>query len=256
MSRWSWIVVGCWSLAAQAGVTLKFAHEDLKATTFTVMKIDGARVRVESGQERVLVWDGATLLVADLKGKVFSRVDRATVKVQGQGLNGALGALDAKALAKVPADKRERLKALVQEAQRQPTPAPSEPWAFKATKDKRKVGGFECTMYVATRGTLRHDMCLVPWDKAPVSKADLAGLAPLAELSRQLANQAGPGGEAEDVDFQMDAFPGFPVLDVSSPNPRKYRGTRLVEAATVSLDDTAFALPAGLSEKVLAPAGQ
>ncbi len=254
MSRWSLIVVGCWSLAAQAGVALKFAHEDLKASTFTTMKISGAKVRIEAGPDHLLVWDGATLLVADLRGKSFSRLEPATLKVQGQGLNVVIKALD-KDMVKLPPEKRARLKAMVQEARQQPVAPPNVPWTFKATTEKRKVGAYECTMYVATRGPVRHDMCLVPWDKSPVPRTELAALKPLADLSRDLAQRAGPTVARDEVDYGMDTFPGFPALDVSSANPRQYRGTRLLEAATVSLDEATFTLPPGLSEKVVVPAG-
>lgn len=253
MQRWVGIVMAGWAAWAEAGATLKYAHEDLKATLVTVLKIDGAHVRIESGTDRLMLWDGNTLLVADLKAKVFSRVEPAKLKVQAQGLNAALGALD-KSAVKLPPEKRARLEQLVQEAQREPAVDPVQPWTFKATKDKRKIAGLDCTMYVATRGASRHDMCLVPWDKAPVAKADLAGLKSLAELGRGLALRASPGGGPEDLDFAMESFPGFPVLDVASPSPRKYRGTRLVEAATVSHDEATWTLPPGLAEKLVAPA--
>lgn len=199
------------SLSASAGVKLVWDRvQDGKPPHEIKMSCEGDSARFEGAGERPMtaIWDGQKKLLSILhaEDKTYMQLDPARIAaVRG-------GAAPGKSAA-----------------------TPEEAATFSDKGKKSKVGKWDCELYEVKRGeTTKLEMCIVPWDKAPLKKEDVACLKSVGEAMRNMGMR-----ESDGTHEDLSKFPGLPVQVTHEGSSTTLKSA---EKATVPAD--AFTVPA------------
>jgi hypothetical protein len=246
------------SLVAHAGVIFTMETEGEGGLKQMTVSVEGQRLRVDpQGQGFSMVWDGQkkTMLLFDAPQKQYTRLDAATMKRMGDTVGNAMRQMEAQ-LAKLPPAQREQMREMLKKAMHsQPTQEATkrQPWQWTALGTQKKLNGFTCTSHSGKRGDERMEVCVVPWNKSPVTRDDLKGLTGLADFAKQLTDSMGGGGPTQDLNAEMNEYPGFPIESVRTETDASGKATsrtsRLLKAMRQTVPPVAFAIPAAFTEK-------
>jgi hypothetical protein len=206
------------SATAFAGVKIVWDRvQDGKPPHEIKMQCEGDSARFEGAGDRPMtaLWDGQKKLLSILhvEDKTYMQLDPARIAAVRGGANSAnLG---------------------------KGASAPEEPLTFKDEGKKSKVGKWDCELYEVKRGETTVEMCITPWDKAPLKREDLACLKSVGEAMRNMGMR-----DADGTHEDLSKFPGLPVQVTRNGADGNKSSTTLktAEKATVAAD--AFTLPA------------
>ncbi len=255
------------STAALAGVTVVYERVDRTGSKSTMtIKVEGERLRVDTPASKLsrMLWDGTKKEVVLLRDadKVYSRLDepkaralkeRLAVAREKSAANvaAARAGLEAK-LATMPPAQREQMEKMLKGLSASGEPAKYEPPKFTATGKKQKVGEWACEVHEATRDGQRHEVCVVPWDKAPLKKEDMKAFVSLNDFFLSMSGGLGSPQGDDVFTRELHNYPGYPVLSttVEPGGQRATFTTRSVTRGAVPAGE--FALPQGYAEQPMA----
>ncbi len=189
--------------SAGAGVRLGVEMFDQRHTpsqTFAgTIWIDGERVRMQdsvdtSGPTRnTLIYRGDldVFWSLDPQDRRYVESDRSLLTEIDRRIAAAQRELEAR-MAILPPDQRAMARRLIG-ARASESRETREPLRFRPTSERRRAGASECRVIEISRSEERiGDACVVAWDRAPVTRDELAVFRKLAHFLRDLMGAVGP----------------------------------------------------------------
>lgn len=230
--------------SASAGTVLNWERARTDETNSIVMKCEGGNARFESngGKAAAIVIYLAktkTLTVMNPAAKTYVQMDQSTMSAARDRASATKERMKAQ-LEKAAPEQRAQLEALLN-AEKDVKPLPE--WSFKSTGKKLKVGSFDCELFDGSRGETRVELCLVPWEKAPVKRADLECARGVAEMFKSMGPAVAADGDSTRED--LTKFPGLPVLSSRDVGEGRKITMTLKGAAIAPVSPDEFVIPPG-----------
>ena len=202
-----------------------------------------------------MLFDSATqqFNMIDAKTKSYIVMDKNTMQAMQQRMSQAMQMMQERMKSLPPAQQAQMHQMMMsQMGGMNPNAAQAEkkpnPPTVKNTGEKKKVNGFECEVYTASRdGAKVADTCITNYQSLGISAEDYNTINKMGEFQQQFSSQA--------MHMQQDAFRESMqalqknMLPVQSISPTGVTQSELKKVSTESLPDTEFSIPKEFTQK-------
>jgi hypothetical protein len=255
-------VVVATATGAPAGVEMTTEMADLGARQGAAPRrgrttIDGDRLRMDL-EEAIVIYRGDRDLMWTLQDGSYTEIDRATVARTSAELERARAHMKAQ-LEKLPPEQRAALEKMAvaqgigdRLAPTAPRPAPR----VQPTGKSDTVAGRACREFEVLRGDEKTtEVCVADWATTGITKADVEVFRKLRAFQEAMVGGA-PGASVGAADFlALESLDGFPVRARSFKAGAPQTEWRLVTLEKKAVAPSLFEVPAGYTEKTIAPSG-
>lgn len=217
------------------------------------VQLDNTHMRTEitgpNGASQVVIFDGANqvLYIVDLGRKTYTAMTRADVDRLGAQTQSAMSAMQAQ-MANLPPAQRAQMEAMMKGRGMPGLTPPVKPEYKRNGTDK--AGPWTCDKYDGYQnGEKTSEICTVSPSTLGFGLSDLDVTRQMAEFYSKLVPQA--AGQISSVGkLEEQGFSGFPVKSSQTVVGRQIT-MQVTEAHRVTLPDSTFALPPGLTKQEL-----
>lgn len=245
---------------ANAGVIIKVQNENVSAgatAELTVIKIDGNRMRTDSGATTSMIYLGETdkMYIVDHSKKTYMLMDRETIEAMAAKMSEAMKQMEA-ALANVPPEQREMMEKMMRGKMKgMPSSAPRSEPVVTSLGQSDTVSGIGCDWKQVSRDdVVELKACVGAFSDFPASE-DLRQISmEMKEFVSSLTEAAssmtsGPMGAFTESPMSAMALDGFPLISENYYDGKLTHRSRFQSVEEGSISSEEFTPPSGYKKQ-------
>jgi hypothetical protein len=242
-----------------AGVIIKVKTENVSAGTpaeTSVIKVDGNRMRTDSGAETTVIYLGDTdeMYMVNHEKKTYMVMDRETMEAMGAKLSEAMKQMEA-ALANVPPEQREMMEKMMRGKMQGMASTPRSEPVVTSLGQSDTVSGIGCEWKQVSRDDdVELKACVGDFSDFPASD-DLRRISlEMKEFASGLTEAlstltAGPISSFAESPVSAMAFDGFPLISENFQDGKLTHRSRFQSVEEGSISGEEFTPPSGYKKQ-------
>jgi len=247
---------------AHAGVIIKIQNENVssgKPAESSVMKIEGNRMRADSGAETTMIFLGDTdeMYIVDHNKKTYMVMDRETIEAMGAKMSEAMKQMEA-ALANVPPEQREMMEKMMKGKMKgMPSSTPRSEPVVTSLGQSDTVSGIGCEWQQVSRDdVVELKACVGQYSDFPasddvrqISEEMKEFVSSLTEAVSSITSGPGPLGAVMASPMSAMALDGFPLISEHFQDGKLANRTRFQSVEEGSISGEEFTPPSGYKKQ-------
>ena len=245
---------------AHAGVIIKIQNENVSAgkpAESSIMKIEGNRMRADSGTETSMIFFGDTdeMYIIDHNKKTYVVMDRETIEAMGAKMSEAMKQME-EALANVPPEQREMMEKMMKGKMKgMPSSEPRAEPVVTSLGKSDTVSGIGCEWQQVSRDdVVELKACVGQYSDFPASD-DVRQISEemkefVASLTEAVSTiTSGPLGSFAGSPMSAMALDGFPLISENFQDGKLTHRSRLQSVEEGSISGEEFTPPSGYKKQ-------